>query len=200
MMLKVSPGNSKMGVIPSVSLPAIATCRNDCECNKLCYGNKLERLRPSVRNAYQNNLDLLQKYPETFWREVEATIMMSRYFRFHVSGDIPFSGYFRHMCDIASRNTHCEILCFTKKYEIVNDYLASGKEIPDNLHIIFSAWRYLPMDNPYRLPEAHVLYKDGSTTADETALLCTGNCSQCARLNGGCWSLKEGQQILLKQH
>lgn len=200
MMLKTSPGNIKMGAITSVSMPSLITCRNDCECNKLCYGNKIERLRPSVRNAYRQNLELLQKHPETFWREVEAVIMMERFFRFHVSGDIPDADYFRNMCGVASRQPHCQILCFTKKYEIVNSYLASGEEIPDNLHVIFSGWRYLKMDNPYNLPEAHVLYKDGTTTANETAILCTGNCSNCARQNGGCWSLKAGQQILLKQH
>ena len=83
--IKISPGNSKMGAIPSVSLPAIKTCR-DCKCKEKCYAAKLERLRPTVRNAYQHNLEVLQSNPETFWREVEATVMLNRYFRFHVSG------------------------------------------------------------------------------------------------------------------
>ena len=83
---------------------------------------------------------------------------------------------------------------------IEEDAIEDGEEIPDNLHVIFSGWRYLKMDNPYNLPEAHVLYKDGTTTANESAVLCTGNCTNCARQNGGCWSLKPGQQILLKQH
>ena len=67
--IKISPGNSKMGAIPSVSLPAIKTCR-DCKCKEKCYAAKLERLRPTVRNAYQHNLEVLQSNPETFWREV----------------------------------------------------------------------------------------------------------------------------------
>ena len=71
--IKISPGNSKMGAIPSVSLPAIKTCR-DCKCKEKCYAAKLERLRPTVRNAYQHNLEVLQSNPETFWREVEATV------------------------------------------------------------------------------------------------------------------------------
>ena len=49
--IKISPGKSKMGAIPSVSLPAIKTCR-DCKCKEKCYAAKLERLRPTVRNAY----------------------------------------------------------------------------------------------------------------------------------------------------
>ena len=67
-----------MGSIPSVSLPSGVTCRDDCECNKKCYARRLERLRPSVKAAYQYNYDLLKNSPNTYWREIEASIMMSR--------------------------------------------------------------------------------------------------------------------------
>ena len=59
MNVKISKGNSKLGAIPSVSLPAGKTCRNDCECSNKCYAKKLERLRKTVREAYQHNYDLL---------------------------------------------------------------------------------------------------------------------------------------------
>lgn len=120
MEVKISSGNSKLGKIPSVSLPAGETCRSDCECSKKCYAKKLERLRKTVREAYQHNYDLLKNKPDVYWREVEASIMMSRFFRFHVSGDIPDEDYLIHMLETAQRNPHCEILCFTKKFEIVN--------------------------------------------------------------------------------
>lgn len=61
MEVKISSGNSKLGKIPSVSLPAGATCRSDCECSRKCYAKKLERLRKTVREAYQHNYDLLKK-------------------------------------------------------------------------------------------------------------------------------------------
>lgn len=200
MTLKVSNGNSKLGNISSISLPAGLTCRQDCECGKKCYAKRLERLRPSVKNAYLVNYDLLNYDSLTFWREVEATIMMSRYFRFHVSGDIPDCVYFAHMIDIADRNPHCNILCFTKKYSIVNDHLNFGGNIPQNLHIIFSGWQNLRMDNPYNLPEAHVRYKDGTTTARDDAKECGGNCSECAITDSGCWTLKKGEQIVFNEH
>ena len=40
--------------------------------------------------------------------------MLSRFFRFHVSGDIPNTTYLCRMVEVAKRNRHCEILCFTK--------------------------------------------------------------------------------------
>lgn len=204
MNLKVSTGNSKMGSIPSVSLPAGLTCRTDCECAKKCYARRLALRRPSVRQAYQKNLELYKCSPETYWREVEATIMMSRFFRFHVSGDIPDPSYLSHIVMIAARNPHCEILCFTKKYDIVNDFLsnlrAAGGVLPNNLHLILSAWRGLEMRNPYHLPEAHVRFHDGTTTASENARECGGNCTECAITEGGCWTLKNGEQVVFNEH
>ena len=197
--VKISKGNSKLGAIPSVSLPSIKTCRN-CACQEKCYAQKLERLRPAVRNAYQHNLEVWIKDPETYWREVEASIMMSRFFRFHVSGDIPSFKYLINMVEIARRQSHCEILCFTKKYNLVNEFIEQGGELPGNLHMIFSGWVGLEMANPFSLPEAHVRYRDGSTTAREDAIECSGNCTECALTEGGCWNLQKGQQVVFNEH
>lgn len=204
MNIKISPGNSKLGAIPSISLPAGLTCREDCECRQKCYAKKLERLRKSVREAYMLNYQVLKCTPDIYWREVEASIMMSRFFRFHVSGDIPDEDYLRHMIDVASRNKHCEILCFTKKFDIVNSILTQmmlkGKPFPSNLHLILSAWRGLEMKNQFNLPEAHVRYRNGSTTARDNALECGGNCTECALTEGGCWSLDSGEQVVFNEH
>ena len=130
--------------------------------------------------------------------------MMSRFFRFHVSGDIPDIVYFQKMIDVAERNPHCEILCFTKKYDIVNAGIKvlrnSNRDLPQNLHLILSGWRGIEMVNPYNLPEAHVLYKDGTTTAGADAVKCGGNCTECALIDSGCWSLKSGEQVVFNEH
>lgn len=188
-----------MGEIKSVSLPAGITCIR-CECNKKCYANKIARIRKTVRDSYQKNYELLAADPETYWREVEAAIMTSRFFRFHVSGDIPNWDYLNKMIELAGRNKHCEMLCFTKKYDLVNHYIETVGELPPNLHMIFSAWVNLEMVNPFSLPEAHVLFRDGTTTARPDALMCGGNCTDCACVSGGCWSLNRGEQVIFKEH
>lgn len=205
MTVHISPGNHKMGSIPSVSLPAGETCRPDAPCFGKCYARRLEAFRTSVHDSYVDNLAILKTDPETYWREVEGTIMMNRYFRFHVAGDIPDEDYLEHMVDIARRNRHCEILCFTKRYDLVNDLVRKkntppSEVIPGNLHLIFSAWRGLEMQNPYGFPEAHVRYKDGTTTARKDAVPCGGNCTECAKNEGGCWNLTWNRQLVIKEH
>lgn len=199
MHVSISRANSKMGAIPSVSLPSIMTCII-CDCNNKCYARKFERLRPTVKNAYMRNFQVLREDPDTYWREVKAHVMLSGFFRFHVSGDIPDDDYFKHMIQIAEECPHCTILCFTKKYGIVNTYLCNGGVIPTNLKIIFSGWIGLKMCNPFSLPEAHVRYKDGSTTAGADAKECSGNCAACAITDGGCWALKSGEQVIFNEH
>ena len=56
------------------------------------------------------------------------------------------------------------------------------------------------MCNPFSLPEAHVRYKDGSTTAGADAKECSGNCAACAITDGGCWTLNSGEQVIFNEH
>lgn len=200
--VSISRGNSKMGAVPSVSLPPIKTCSPEAvkHCGKKCYVKRyVMRRQKTVGTAYERNLYLLQNEPEKFWREVNAAVAMNTHFRFGVSGDMPDVYYLANMAEIASNNSHCEILCFTKQYTVVNSYL-SARTLPDNLHIIFSAWKGLSMQNPHNLPEAHVFFKDGTTTAKDGARYCSGNCYECAVNNTNCWSLKKGEQIIFKEH
>lgn len=154
----------------------------------------------SVKESWFNNLKILKTDPTQYWREVEAAIMLERVFRFHVSGDIVDADYFKKMIEVSSRNTHCQIICFTKKFDIVNDFLINGGSIPENLHLIFSGWRGLTMNNPFKLPECHVMFRNGETTASDGAKYCSGNCTECFLENKNCFSLKRGEQILIKEH
>lgn len=205
----ISEGNSKLGEIPSVSLPPVASKVSGrricvkCDCNKDCYAKcHIYDVRKQSAACYEDNLYTVENDPELYWRTIEATCMLNRVFRYHTSGDILDMNYFEHMVEIARHNPHCETLCFTKKFGIVNKWLRDNGELPPNLHIIFSAWKGLSMDNPFFMPECHLIYTDGSTTASENkvSFVCSGNCSECFCKGANCFSLKKNEQILIKEH
>lgn len=196
--ISISKGNSKMGFIPSVSLPPIVTCAAGCKCAKKCYAAKLCKLRPNVRKAYQGNLDALLEDEENYWYQVNHAVKMAKYFRFHVSGDIVDYHYFESMVLTAERNPGTNILAFTKQYDIVNQYLDIFGYLPENLKIIFSAWPGMPMDNRHNMPVANVIFR-GSEPADNWKI-CGGNCSECACRGVGCWELKKGEHIAFYEH
>ena len=199
----ISKGNIKMGQIQSISLPPVVTCSSlACKfCGKKCYAKKMCKLRPTVKESYDNNLDILLNDKELFWREVEGSIKLTTYFRFFVSGDIYDKDFLENMVLCARKNKHCNILCFTKKYSLVNEYLEHHR-LPKNLNIVFSAWKGLEMPNPFNLPTAEVMYKDGTSTAEEGKkyIYCSGNCSECISEKRSCWNLKKGEGVIFAEH
>ena len=196
--ISISNGNRKMGAIPSISLPPVITCAAGCTCAKKCYAARMCRIRKSVRDAYQRNLEILEKAPDEFWEQVESAVKMSRFFRFHVSGDFPSVEYLDRVVEIARRNPHCEILAFTKRYNFVNGYISDHGELPINFHVIMSEWPGMDMENPYNLPVAHVIFKGQEPREDWK--ICGGNCLQCACRGVGCWQLTRGDHIAFYEH
>ena len=91
-------------------------------------------------------------------------------------------------------------LCFTKKYELVNDFLAAGNSIPDNLTIVLSAWGDWKPDNPYNLPMAYVKLKKQESDIPADAKECPSFCGKCAATKNSCWNLKCGESVCFKQH
>lgn len=196
--VSISQGNRKMGAIPSVSLPPIVTCKNCATCSKKCYAKKLCRIYPSVRDAYNRNLEILQSDREEYFRQVKESAKMSRYFRFHVSGDIVDIDYFDRMVKLARELKGTEFLVFTKNYEDVNEYLDTHKK-PANLHLILSLpFTGATINNPHSLPMASVIMK-GSEPRDDWKI-CGGNCTECACKGVGCWELKKGETIAFYEH
>lgn len=91
--LSVSNANSKMGSIKSISMPRIKTCAPGVPCAKTCYVSHFD-WRTTVRNAYDNNLNLWLTDPDGFEMQATAAAYGSFYFRWHVSGDIVDERYF----------------------------------------------------------------------------------------------------------
>lgn len=194
----ISKGNRKMGEIKSVSLPPIVTCAEHCTCAKKCYAAKLCRIYKNVKESYNRNLEIFNNNPTEYWEQVNDAIAVSRFFRFHVSGDVPTYEYLIDMINVVKNNPHCDVLVFTKRYGFVNKAIDSGIEIPKNLHILFSEWDGMEMDNPYNMPVAHVIFKGEEPKPNWN--ICGGNCLNCTKTKDGCWTLKNGEHVAFYEH
>lgn len=196
----VSDGNTKMGGVPSISLTPVTTCHNCAECKKKCYARKLYGLRPILRKQYDANTETYMTNPVSYFEQIDKVMKVTDKFRFHVAGDIIDMQYMDMMVQICRNNPKCQVICFTKAYEIVNQYIKATCSLPKNLHMIFSVWDKTPYTNPYNLPTAHVLYKNGFTTAKNPTHLCNGNCYKCFLNCTGCIGLKNGESVVFKEH
>lgn len=203
-LVTISGGNTKMGKVASVSLLPVLTCPARCNgtCGDKCYALKLAILRPSVLRSYARNTAVARLAPSAFWSAINKAMAKAEYFRFHVSGDIPGADYLHRVIGACKSAPHCQVLMFTKRFEIVNEYLYNGGVLPGNLHLLFSGWTNLfPTEygyNPYHLPETTVYAKDEDIRPEWTP--CGGNCLDCAIHDGGCWAAKPGDTIAFKIH
>lgn len=196
--VNVSNTNSKLGAaILSINLPAGKTCAAGVPCRKGCYAMKGNWLFPNVVNSLEENLEAYVKNPKLYFESVAAQTALARFVRWHSSGDIVNAEYFEGMCKVARKNKGTHYLCFTKKYEIVNDFLAKGKRIPKNLSIVFSAWSNWIPENPYNMPMTYVYGKDfENDLIPKDSIPCHGKCYECQ----ACWQLKKGQNVYFTKH
>ena len=190
--LCISKGNVKIGRVMNVSIMPILTCKHCSGCAWLCYDIKACSQYPgTVIDARMRNTTLLKRDRDEFFARIDDAMnrrRKSKYFRWHVAGDIPDVDYFDRMVENARRHPDFVIWTYTKHYEAVNEWVAAHggtrEAVPANLTVMFSEWRGMPMVNPYGFPEFRVVFKDD---ADKPAgHYCPGNCDICKTLHRGC--------------
>ena len=200
--ISISHNNKKMGMIPSVSLPAIITCNKNAPCahpGSPCYAQGMEKnlLHNSIIKSYYKNLLLYQYDPDAYFLQIQSAAVTSAYFRYHVSGDIPCLDYLKRMVATAEKIKNCKFLAFTKQYQIVNKFIADGGIVPDNLIIIFSSWYKWKCKNPYNNAVCEVV---DNIEQVKSGYICTGSCANCILCGGGCFNAKHGDIINIKKH
>lgn len=212
---KISVKVTKLGdSIPSINLPPIVTCRADAPCAKCteegggCYALRGHWMYKGPRNGLWNNLYAYRQNPKRFFESIATQTALFKFVRWFSAGDIVDMEFLKGMVRVARKNTGTKYLCFTKKYELVNEYLNAGGRIPSNLKIVFSTWGDLIPENPHNLPLTYVKFALRGNKAKkaeimalnakipESAIPCTGKCYACQ----ACWSLKKGQAVAFNKH
>lgn len=211
-MAIVSNNISKTGAsILTASFPVGITCRTDAPCLKCtkdgggCYGKRGRLNGRNYKNAMISNLDLYNISPESYYHHIHSMLLMIsyKYFRWFVTGDMPDAYFLPNIAvKLAKVHPNTNFLMFTKKYEIVNEYILKGNDIPSNLIIILSCWGDFIPKNPYNLPMSYVEFKD--VTRNEhipnNAKKCEGHCEDCVNTDGGCWNLTSGEAVVFNKH
>lgn len=201
--IRLSYGNRKTtAMVPSVSLIPVADCGNCKLCYRGCYDVRNVCCYKQSRKQRAVNSAIFKSDRERYFQEIELHAHFHRYFRFHIGGDIKDYDYLVRMVRVAADVPDCQFLCFTKMFDIVNEYLDKFESFPDNLHIIFSDWRGMEMENRHNLPVSSPKWKDSTTgpNVSEKSFLCPGNYAECATVGKGCWIAKKGDTILFEAH
>lgn len=203
----VGYGNTKLGAqIGNINQLPGATCRKFAPCySQGCYAlNGRFSFSTTKLSLYLRYL-YYKFFPVEYFAQIQketANFLPGtvKYIRYHSAGDIVDYKYLYNMITVASANKNTVYLCFTKRYEIVNEYCnKNGKDsIPQNLVIVFSHWASLDCPNPYKFPVVYVsgISKEEDSLIPASAIPCGGKCYSCA----GCWKLKSGDSVVIKKH
>ncbi len=194
--------NSKLGAdCLNLAMP-LTTCRWDAPCRKGCYANKGTQKFANVQATYYRNLRLYEKDSEDFFDQMYCKIAHSKQSKVRLfdAGDLPSFEFLDRLVKVCKRIPDVKFMFFTKKYEIVNCYIALYT-LPDNLNIIFSAWdKNWTVPNPHNLAIAYVDFKDKDMNSDipKYAFKCPGRESTCSDC-GVCWN-KKLKAVVFEQH
>ena len=172
--LRISEGNSKLGKVPNLSLPPVTTCRAEAPCAADCYAVKFYRMYPSVKSAWDSNLQFYQEDPDGFFSELilYLAIAKPKRFRLFVGGDFPDEVFFVRIMDVFGSYPDTQVLCFTKRFEYPL-YI-----VPLNVNLVLSMWPGL------EIPEIAVDFPCSWLSEDErrplaTHIKCVSNCIEC---------------------
>ena len=192
-MIHISDGNSKLGKVPNISLPPVVTCRPRVPCRGQCYARKAYRLWPNVKVAWDDNWDFYQtEGARRYFEEIRAWLLENkpRYFRWHVSGDVPDVKYFENVFDIARHfGARTRFMLFTKRWDLLPVF-----EVPENLTIILSMWPRLRNPRKLDFPRA---WLSSDKRKPDYHFKCPGKCDTCYK----CWELvKLGHDVVFDLH
>lgn len=201
--INMSNHNSKTGIACLNLAFPVCTCRPDAPCKKTCYACKGRQTICKVQAAYYRNWRIYNDDPDGFFEQVYYKVKFSglQKVRLMDSGDIPNYDFLVRLVDLCNKTENVKYMCFTKQYEIVNEYIDKNGDLPDNLNIIFSAWDKLwEFANPHKLGVAYVDFDDKRMNPEfpKNAFVCPGRESTCSAC-GVCWS-KNIKAVVFHQH
>jgi hypothetical protein len=201
--VNMSNNNSKTGKACLNFAFPLCTCREDAPCKADCYAGKGCQQMATVQGAYYRNLRLYYDDPDNFFEQIYCKIKFSGLpkVRWFDSGDIADAEFFERMVDICNKTPDVKHMAFTKKYEIVNEYIDKNGKLPDNLNVLFSAWDKLwEVPNPHGFGMAYVDFNDKRLNPEwpKNAFVCPGRASTCSAC-GVCFS-KKVKAVVFHQH
>lgn len=210
-------GNSKTGKdVGSYNFPVEQSCNHKCNCykSKACYACGGFYQMPSNMNNYAENLAFFLHTDSKTFCDVFCENLKkngNKKFRYFTIGDILNRRFFECMIENARRCPDVKFWSYTKKYNIVNQWVRENgiENFPKNLKIIFSHWlnddgTYFPMDNPYNFPTSEFIPLGREELVKNVTHVCPcsdpnvkATCDTCDR---PCYELNFGESMALLEH
>ncbi len=122
--ITISKQNTKLGKIPSFSLPTISTCPGATSwCSKACYAAKVERIYKNAKKSYEENYKATEEASFVDQMDIVIKKLLAKNIltmRLHVSGDIFSIKYVYDLIKIAKNNPTMKFYSYTRSWRLSN--------------------------------------------------------------------------------
>lgn len=190
--LFISLSNSKMGLIPSLSVSTL----NNLFCQKMrqldgvvcqkCYAWKIEKLYAKTYQALTNNdflkYELLSKNDLLI---ITTYLNQFNYVRFNSFGEIETITQLRNYFNIAKMCRLSHFTLYTKNFKLLEKYLKTHRQ-PKNIKIILSSYfinkplKRENLSNKLKHNNIFTVYdKNTQPTQHKKSVSCGKDCSKC---------------------
>ena len=135
--LHVTKGSNKMNGVFSINTPTTgnafceAMSKTDSVCAS-CYAQRYETIRPNIVKAFKRNAKLLTS------KVFEPPRFNYQFMRFHSFGELINKVHFFNFVKIALVNPETIFTLWTKRKNIVQEYIRKGGVVPSNMILIYS--------------------------------------------------------------
>ena len=183
---QVSKWNTKMGVLPSFSLPVLETCPGKTEfCSRLCYGLSGRFARQRMREIYQNNLQASKQAAFVDRMVSEILKTEARVFRLHVVGDFYNAKYVEKWIEIVNRLPGIKFFGSTRSWRVLRlrDAVERFRDLP-NVYLRASI-DFSHLDRPPCSWGVWTIEGEGDPCPHDYGLV--ENCITCMK----CWQTKD---------
>ena len=186
-------GNGKVGEVINFSLPSVITCPGASSwCLKKCYADRLEKIRPACRRAYQHNLTLARDTRRFIHIMTGVIPRIAPCFRIHVSGDFFSREYIEAWTAICRAFPPIRFWTYTRSWavpELLPSLLAL-RSLP-NVHLFASTDPTMPLPpKGWRTAFIDIDPRaNGQLCSEQTGL--TESCLAC----GACFRTEDGNVI-----
>lgn len=153
--VKISQSNSKTGIPSFNTLPgndkdyyrtphSLDGERITGTCQCCCPGGYCQKVTryPGVFNACLINTILVKEHPDELEKQLNSWLELyePRYFRIHDYGEIWDYNNLKMWIRIAEKHEDTKFYTYTKRFDLLREYLQNGGLIPENLTINLSTW------------------------------------------------------------
>lgn len=181
--LHISEGNSKLGNIQNFNIPpVVACCPEACKtCAKDCYALRYYKRYPNVKEAYNDNLQLIKEDLngfKNFMVDYFNDINAPRLFRIHAAGDFFSEEYAKAWHEIIKKSKNTIFLIYTKAYNNIKNIDFYNLE---NCALYLSEWPGLdiPEDLKKHYKIAYLNNWQRDVNMFDGCFVCPGDCKTC---------------------